>query len=106
MRAARRLICGIVDAENSLRSTREDVMDKDQIDLEAFFASLLDDYKAGALTKAQAVGGLVHFAVALNRDDFDEARRWARQGRKLSRDLVSVEEALLLLSRPPSNNRH
>ena len=81
-------------------------MANDQINLDAFFASILEDYKTGMLTRDQAVGGLVHFAVALNSDDFDEARRWANQGRKLSRDLISVDEALLLLSRPPTAARH
>jgi hypothetical protein len=90
----------------STSTTKADVMTNDQINLDAFFASILEDYKAGTLTKDQAVGGLVHFAVALNRDDFDEARRWAQQGRKLSRDLISVDEALLLLSRPPTAARH
>jgi hypothetical protein len=87
-------------------TTKADVMINDQINLDAFFASVLEDYKAGVLTRNQAVAGLVHFAVALNNDDFDEARRWAQQGRKLSRDLVSVDEALLLLSRPPTAARH
>jgi hypothetical protein len=75
-------------------------MTKDQINLELFFGALLEDYKAGELSKEQAIGGLVAFSVALNRGDFDGARRWAEQGRKLTRDLISLDQAGLLLSRP------
>jgi hypothetical protein len=73
---------------------------KDQINLESFFGHLLEDFKAGELNKEQAIGGLVAFSVALNKGDFDEARRWAEQGRKLARDLISLDQAALLLSRP------
>lgn len=75
-------------------------MTKNQINLESFFGHLLEDFKAGELNKEQAIGGLVAFSVALNKGDFDEARRWAEQGRKLARDLVSLDQAALLLSRP------
>ena len=73
---------------------------KDQLNLEAFFGALLDDYRDGTISREQAIGGLVRFAVALNKGDFDEARRWAEQGRKLTRDLISIDDALMLLSRP------
>lgn len=81
-------------------------MTKDQIDIEAFFGHLLDDHKTGVITREQAIGGLIEFACALNDDDFDEAMRWAEQGRKLVRDLISVEEAKKLLSRPPTGSIH
>jgi len=81
-------------------------MTKDQINLEGFLGHVLDDYKVGTITRQQAVGGLVHLAVALNKGDFDEARRWSEQGRKLVRDLISVDEALMLLTRPPAASDH
>jgi hypothetical protein len=71
---------------------------KFQIHLEAFFGALLEDYKAGELSKEQAIGGLVCFSVALNNGDFETARRWAEQGRKLARDLISLDQAEALLS--------
>lgn len=77
-------------------------MTKDQINLESFFGHLLEDFKAGELSKEQAIGGLVAFSAALNRGDFDGARRWAEQGRKLARELISPDEALLMLVRPPA----
>lgn len=73
-------------------------MTSDQINLEAFFGHLLEDFKAGTLPKEQAIGALVAFCAALNRHDYDEARRWAQQGRKLARDLISLEDAKLLIS--------
>jgi len=79
---------------------------KDQINLESFFGHLLDDFKAGELSKEQAIGGLVAFSVALNEGKFDEARRWAEQGRKLARDLISLDQAALLLSRPAGTLPH
>lgn len=78
----------------------------DQINLELFFGHVLEDYKAGAISKEQAIGGLVNMAAALNRGDFEEARRWAEQGRKLVRDLISVDEALKLLRRPDDPLAH
>ncbi|WP_425953029.1 hypothetical protein [Ralstonia pseudosolanacearum] len=81
-------------------------MRTDQINLEAFFGHLLEDYKAGVLSKEQAVGGLVAFSAALNRADFEEARRWAEQGRKLARDLIPMDQAVLLLSRSTDVLRH
>lgn len=44
--------------------------------------------------------------VALNCADYDEARLWFAQGRKMTRDLISVEEAVLLLQPPPSGLAH
>lgn len=81
-------------------------MTKDQINLEAFFGAMLEDFKAGSITKEQAIGGLVAFSVRLNEGDFDGARLWAEQGRKLTRDLVPLDQATLLLSRPGSTSLH
>lgn len=81
-------------------------MKSDQINLELFFGHLLEDFKRGELTKEQAIGGLVAFSAALNRGDFDGARRWAEEGRKLARELISLDEAMLLLSRPAGSLPH
>lgn len=70
------------------------------------FGHLLEDFKAGELSKEQAIGGLVAFSVALNEGDFDAARRWAEQGRKLARDLISLDQAALLLGRPVGDLPH
>ena len=50
--------------------------------MDAFLGQVLDDYKAGEITKAQAVGALAHVMAALDLDNYDEARSWFEQGRK------------------------
>lgn len=81
-------------------------MSKDQINLEIFFGSMLEDYKSEILSKDQATGALVAFTVALNEDNFEEARHWANQGRKLAHDLISLDMAKILLSRPAGDFPH
>ena len=81
-------------------------MTKDQFNLESLFGHLLEDFKAGELSKEQAIRGLVAFSVALNKGDFDEVRRWAEQGRNLARDLISLDRASLFLSRPVGTLPH
>jgi hypothetical protein len=79
---------------------------RDQVNMETFLGSVVDDYKAGVISREQAIGGLAKVMVALNQGDFEEARRWIEQGRKLVRDLISVEEAALLLFAPHANGTH
>lgn len=78
----------------------------DQLNMEGFLGGVVDDYKEGVITREQAIGGLAKCMVALNRADYDEARLWFAQGRKLTRDLISVEEAVLLLQPPPNGLTH
>ena len=78
----------------------------DQLNMEGFLGGVLDDYKEGLITREQAMGGYAKCMVALNNGEFDEARRWFAQGRKLTRDLISTKEALLLHQAPPSNRSH
>ena len=58
---------------------------RDHANMDAFLGHVLDDYKAGGITKAQAVGALAHVMAALDRDNYDEARSWFEQGRKYIR---------------------
>ncbi|SIQ98451.1 hypothetical protein [Aquipseudomonas alcaligenes] len=54
---------------------------RDHNNMDAFLGHVLDDYKAGLITKDQAVGGLAHVMAALDRDNYPEARSWFEQGR-------------------------
>ncbi|MGL5129836.1 MAG: hypothetical protein ACRC7D_17230 [Aeromonas popoffii] len=56
---------------------------QDHQKMEAFLEHVLDDYKAGVLDKTKAVAGLVQVMAALDLDNYDEARSWFEQGRKL-----------------------
>lgn len=75
-------------------------MTNDQANVDAFFGHILDDFKSGVLTKDQATGALMAFSVALNNGDHEEARRWAAQGRKLARDLITPADAIALILSP------
>lgn len=58
---------------------------KDHDDLDVLLGHLLDDYKAGAITKEQAVGAIAHIVAALDAGNLDEVKTWLREGRKLAR---------------------
>ncbi|HAT2580634.1 TPA: hypothetical protein I8273_004636 [Aeromonas hydrophila] len=58
---------------------------QDHQNMEAFLGHVLDDYKAGALDRTKAVTGLVQVMAALDLDNYDEARSWFKEGRKLIR---------------------
>lgn len=54
---------------------------EDHRNMDDFLGAVLDDYKRGAITKAQAVGGLAHVMAALDLDNYVEARTWFAKGR-------------------------
>ncbi|MNH45633.1 hypothetical protein D3C85_365740 [compost metagenome] len=58
---------------------------QDHQNMEAFLEHVLDDYKAGALDRTKAIAGLVQVMAALDLDNYDEARSWFEEGRKLIR---------------------
>lgn len=58
---------------------------EDHAKMEAFLECVLDDYKAGVITRSEAVGGLAHVMAALDLDNYGEARAWFAQGRKFVR---------------------
>jgi len=58
---------------------------RDHKNMDAFLGHVLDDYKAGEITKEQAVGGLAHVIAALDVDNYGEVRSWFEQGRKFIR---------------------
>lgn len=59
---------------------------RDHANMDQFLAHVLDDYKSGALTKEDAVGGLAHVMAALEIGNTSEAVNWFEQGRKLLRE--------------------
>lgn len=64
----------------------EKLTNADHQNMDAFLGAVLDDYRDGALTKEQAVGGLAHVMAALSLGNVQEARNWFMQGRKFIRD--------------------
>lgn len=58
---------------------------RDHENMDAFLGHVLDDYKAGELTKDEAIAGLAHVMAALDIGNYAEAVSWFEQGRKLIR---------------------
>ena len=62
--------------------SKPELSTRDHKNMDAFLGHVLDDYKAGTITKEQAVGALAHVMAALDLDNYDEARSWFEQGQK------------------------
>ncbi|GAC1603912.1 hypothetical protein ACWKW4_22095 [Hydrogenophaga borbori] len=60
--------------------------DADHHRMDAFLGDVLEDFKAGAITKEQAIGGLAHVMAALDIGNTGEARSWFENGRSFIRD--------------------
>ena len=58
---------------------------RDHQNMDAFLGHVLDDYKAGEITKDEAVGALAHVMAALDIGNTTEAVNWFEQGRKFVR---------------------
>ena len=56
---------------------------KDHDNLDIFLGSVLDYYKDGEVSKERAIGTIAHVMAALERGNYEEARKWFEQGRKL-----------------------
>lgn len=65
---------------------KSNLIERDHDNMDAFLESVLDDYKAGTITKSQAAGGLNHVMTALAEGNYGEATTWFEQGRKLIRN--------------------
>lgn len=58
---------------------------RDHTNMDAFLGHVLEDFKAGDITKEEAVGGLAHVMAAIDCGNYGEAITWLEQGRKLIR---------------------
>lgn len=62
-----------------------ELTNRDHNNMEEFLGGVLDDYKAGVISKANAVRSLAHVMGALDVDNYGEVRSWFEQGRKFIR---------------------
>lgn len=70
----------------STMSTRKpNLTERDHKNMDAFLGHVLDDYKAGEITKDEAIGALAHVMAALDKGNTGEAVNWFEQGRKFIR---------------------
>ena len=53
--------------------------------MDTFLGHMLDDYKAGVITREDAVSSLAHVMAAIDVGNYPEVRSWLEQGRKLLR---------------------
>lgn len=67
-------------------ANRGNLTESDHINMDAFLGHVLEDFKAGSITKEQAIGGLAHVMAALDIGNTTEATNWFLQGRKFIRD--------------------
>ena len=58
---------------------------RDHKNMDAFLGFVLDDYKAGEITKEEAIGALAHVIAAIDKGNYGEAVNWFEQGRKFIR---------------------
>jgi hypothetical protein len=56
--------------------------EQDHNKFDALIGHVLDDYRAGTLTKADAIGGLAELIAAIDIGNEGEARAWLTEGRK------------------------
>lgn len=67
-------------------SSRGNLTERDHINMDAFLGHVLEDFKAGTITKEQAIGGLAHVMAALDIGNTPEASSWFENGQKFIRD--------------------
>ena len=56
--------------------------EQDHNNFDALIGHVLDDYRAGTLAKADAIGGLAELFAAIDIGNEGEARAWLTEGRK------------------------
>lgn len=78
--------------------SKPELTSRDHKNMDAFLGAVLEDFKAGVITKEQAVGGLAHVMAALDLDNYGEARSWLEQGRKFIRQ--GDHDVIVRLNRP------
>jgi hypothetical protein len=71
---------------------------RDHQNMDAFLGHVLEDFKSGAITKAEAIGGLAHVIAAIDIGDYGEAITWFEQGRKFIQQ--GDEKLIVRLNRP------
>jgi len=66
-------------------SKKSELNSCDHRNMDTFLGHMLDDYKAGVITREDAVSSLAHVMAAIDVGNYPEVRSWLEQGRKLLR---------------------
>ena len=56
--------------------------DQDHSNMNAFLGFVLEDFKSGSISKAEAVAAIAHTVAAVDIGNYAEAVTWFEQGRK------------------------
>lgn len=64
--------------------------EKDHANLDAFLGAVLDDHKAGVISRGDAVSGLAHVFAAIDQRNYSEERSWLESGRTFIRNLPAT----------------
>lgn len=56
--------------------------EQDHNNFDVLIGHVLDDYRAGTLSKSDAIGGLAQLVAAIDIGNEGEARAWLKEGRK------------------------
>lgn len=70
---------------STMSTQKPNLTARDHKNMDAFLGHVLDDYKAGEITKDEAIGALAHVMAALDQGNTGEAVNWFEQGRKFIR---------------------
>jgi len=60
----------------------QQLTERDQDNMDAFFGFLLDAFQSGEITKEQAIGKIGHVVAALDKGNYGEVTHCFEQGRK------------------------
>lgn len=67
-------------------SDREPTLtNRDHKNMDTFLGHVLEDFKAGEISKDEAIGALAHVIAAIDKGNYGEAINWFEQGRKFIR---------------------
>ena len=62
---------------------KQSLSSQDYQNMDAFLGHVLEDFRAGSITKEEAIGGLAHVMAAIDKGNYDEVTSWLKEGRKL-----------------------
>ena len=58
---------------------------QDYQNIDALLGHVLEDFRAGSITKEEAISGLAHVIAAIDKGNYAEVTSWLKEGRKLIR---------------------
>ena len=57
---------------------KQSLSSQDYQNMDAFLGHVLEDFRAGSITKEEAIGGLAHVMAAIDKGNYDEVTSWLK----------------------------